>query len=167
MQGFSPAHFRWLRSTQFSTAGPAQHGWEQLENPQTFGGQMLSNIFNACFVLSPARARGGERWCSANVTIMIKVEVSKAALTLLEGVDPFLLPFTTLRGAANGDVRTENHQFPVFMLLPQLSTGSSRCCCQSESPRRACPRRCNLLLGFGAAPHKLQYELVENQRSPG
>lgn len=46
---------------------------------------MLSNIFNACFVLSPARARGGELWCSANVTIVIKVDVSKAALTLGEG----------------------------------------------------------------------------------
>lgn len=47
---------------------------------------MLSNILMpACFVLSPARARGGELCCFANVTIMFKVEASKAALTLLEG----------------------------------------------------------------------------------
>lgn len=75
LQGFSPAHFRWLTSAQFSTASPAQHSWEQLKNPHEFVGQMLSNVFHACFVSSPARARGGELCCSANVTTMVKVEV--------------------------------------------------------------------------------------------
>lgn len=30
-----------------------------------------------------------------------------------------------------------------------------------------CPRRYNLSPDFGAAPHKAQHELVENQRFPG
>lgn len=59
---------------------------------------MLSNIFNACFVLSPARARGGKLWCSANVTTVIKVEVSKAALTLEGGRRPPSLLFYNISG---------------------------------------------------------------------
>lgn len=93
LRGSSPAHFQGLRSTRFSTAGLAQRGWEQLENPQGFRSQMLSNILMpACFVLSQARARGGELCCFANVTIMIKVEASKAELTLLEGARATFCP---------------------------------------------------------------------------
>lgn len=79
---------------------------------------MLSNVFNACSVLSPARARGAGLWCSTNMTAITKVEVSKAALTLLGGTDSFLVPLTTSRGAADGDVHPGNHQFPVFTLSP-------------------------------------------------
>lgn len=50
---------------------------------------MLSNVFNACSVLSPARAEGAGPWCSENVTTITKVKVSKAALTLFRG---FLSP---------------------------------------------------------------------------
>lgn len=117
--GFSPAHFKWLRSTKFSTAGPARHGWEQLKNPQNFSGQTLSNIFNACSVLSPALAGGAGLWCSANVTTSPEVEVSKAALTLLRGTDSFPFPFTTSRGTANGDVHPGNHWFPPSTLSPR------------------------------------------------
>lgn len=73
---------------------------------------MLSNISDACSVLSPARAGGAGLSLVLCKHAITKVEVSEAALTLLGRRDSFLLPFTASQGAAEGDVRSEHHQFP-------------------------------------------------------
>lgn len=92
------------------------------------------------------------------MTFIPKVEVSKAALTLLGGTDSFLLPFTTSWGAADGDVPPGDNQFPVSTLSPQLSTSTERV------PGLLLPMQVEFVTGFGTP---IPADLVENWRSPG